>query len=88
MKNTYSPLLKKLINDALVVGLKFEETDGGCRIYHEDKEAEDEGCYGLGVDILVKSDGTFHSATRIDVDLANTTTIRTIKVIRKLLDLD
>lgn len=85
MTITASSPVRRLIVEAKNAGLTVEETAGGCRIYHHDVEAEADGLYGLGVDILLNADGGFHSATRIDVELSSTTTIRTIKAVRSLL---
>lgn len=85
MSITTSAPMSHLIADSQKAGLQIEETVGGLRIYRPDAEAEADGLYGLGVDILLNADGGFHSATRIDVDLSVTTTIRTIKAVRSLL---
>ena len=77
--------LAAFLADARKLGLVVEPTTGGYRVHKRDARAAAKGRYGLGVDIVTTERGGFHSATRLDVDLSLTKTIRTLKEVRQLL---
>jgi hypothetical protein len=88
---TYTKAIAKLIEDAKAANFEIKEsqtnTDGDSQlsIFRRDRRSSRNLLLGVRLYLF---NGAFHSAHRTDIDLGLTTNIRSIKIVRDILDLN